>query len=85
MKSETSKNLTAPFNRWAYAAFVLLAFYFVIFNHSLSDFVIQFGIALVFDPFNQNQKWNERPLWQRAWMIVHLAILGGAAGYLFSA
>jgi len=33
------------------------------------------GIALAFDPFNIEQKWNERPKWQKAVLIIHLALV----------
>jgi hypothetical protein len=32
------------------------------------------GIALVFDPFNPAVKWQQRPLYQRIWLLVHLAV-----------
>ena len=32
----------------------------------------QLGIALIFDPFDQNQPWKERPQWQKAILIIHL-------------
>lgn len=37
------------------------------------------GIALAFDPFDQSVSWKERPLYQRAWLIVHLVLLAMAA------
>ncbi len=33
------------------------------------------GIALAFDPFNPEQKWNDRPFWQKAVLIIHLLIV----------
>ncbi len=39
------------------------------------------GIALAFDPFNTEQPWKERPLWQRTWLIVHLGIVAAVFGY----
>ena len=41
----------------------------------------QLGIALIFDPFDQNQPWKERPQWQKAILIIHLALMGGLFGY----
>lgn len=38
------------------------------------------GISLAFDPFNPEQKWNDRPIWQRAILIVHLAIVAAMFG-----
>jgi hypothetical protein len=39
-----------------------------------------FGIALAFDPFDQTITWKARPFWQRAWLVVHLAICAGSFG-----
>lgn len=33
------------------------------------------GIALAFDPFDQNQPFNERPTWQKVWLVVHLVLV----------
>ena len=43
----------------------------------------QFGIALVFDPFDQAIKWSDRPLYQRIWLLVHVAILFVVAFWFF--
>jgi hypothetical protein len=84
---ETQKDATAQspsiFNKMAYGAFVILALYYLIFNKSYTDFMAQLGIALVFDPFDQNIKWGDRPLYQRIWLLVHLAILFGVAIWFF--
>jgi hypothetical protein len=40
-----------------------------------------FGIGLAFDPFDQEQKWNDRPTWQKAVLIIHLALVAGLFGY----
>lgn len=70
-----AKELNPGFYRLAYGAFILLSLYFLFFNHDISMAVANFGIALVFDPFNQQVKRNDRPVWQRVWLIVHLLIL----------
>jgi hypothetical protein len=33
------------------------------------------GIALAFDPFNPDQKWKERPFWQKAVIIIHITFV----------
>jgi len=81
----TTKDFSQTFSKFAYGAFVALSLYFLIVSHSLSDFVMQFGIALVFDPFDQKVAWNERPFYQKAWFIVHTVILFGAFGWLLFA
>ena len=39
------------------------------------------GIGLVFDPFNPDQPWGQRPRWQRLWLIAHLALTAALFGY----
>lgn len=38
------------------------------------------GISMAFDPFNPEQKWNDRPIWQRAILIVQIAIVAALFG-----
>lgn len=33
------------------------------------------GLALIFDPFDASQPFVQRPLFQRLWLILHLAVL----------
>jgi hypothetical protein len=38
------------------------------------------GIALAFDPFDPEQKWDDRPVWKKVGLLIHLvavAILFG--------
>lgn len=39
------------------------------------------GIGLAFDPFNPEQKWNERPMWQKVVLILHLAMVAAMFGF----
>lgn len=39
------------------------------------------GIALAFDPFNTEQKWNDRPKWQKAVLLIHLALVAAMFGF----
>jgi hypothetical protein len=39
------------------------------------------GIASAFDPFDQDQKWNDRPTWQKAVLFVHLGVAAALLGY----
>jgi hypothetical protein len=48
---------------------------------SVLFFSVTFSKGLAFDPFNTEQPWNERPLWQKIWLIVHLAIVALLFGY----
>ena len=72
-----SKNV----NKWLFAGFVLFGMYHILVNRDYSDAAINFGIALAFDPFDQAQPWKERPMWQRAWLIIHLGIIAALFGY----
>jgi hypothetical protein len=40
-----------------------------------------FGIGLAFDPFDQEQKWNDRPTWQKAVLIIHLGLVAAMFGF----
>lgn len=61
------------FNQPAYAIFLLAGIYFLI-QQDISQAVIYWGLALVFDPFNIQVAFNKRPLHQRLWLLVHLSI-----------
>jgi hypothetical protein len=64
------------FNTAFYAMFLLLTIYHVVFREDFLDAASTLGIALIFDPFDQKMAWNQRPVWQRTWLILHLIILG---------
>lgn len=75
-----SNNMKTPYTKYIYAGFVLLAVYYTLVQKDYSSAAIQLGIALAFDPFDQEQKWNDRPLWQRAWLIIHLGLTAALFG-----
>ena len=37
--------------------------------------------GLAFDPFDTEQKWNDRPTWQKVVLIVHLALVAAMFGF----
>ena len=74
--------MKTSFNKFVYYGFLLLGVYFILFQKNFSDATIYLGIALAFDPFNTEQPWNERPMWQRAWLIVHLACIALLFGFI---
>ena len=74
-KENTSKG-AFPFVRILYGAFVALGVYYLL-RKDISEAMSAFGIGLIFDPFDQNVKWNDRPAYQRVWLIVHLSIVLG--------
>lgn len=80
-EAQTTKDVTLPFNRWAYALFIILGIYQYV-NYGLSDALPSFGIALAFDPFNPQQKWHDRPFWQKAWLTTHALLVLAALGFI---
>ena len=69
-KEQTQSN---KINRYAYTLFLVLVVYLII----VKDYemaVTNMGIALVFDPFDATVKWQDRPSYQRVWLITHVAI-----------
>lgn len=73
--------MKTPFNRFLYIGFVLLGIYQSVYSKDVIQAASSFGIAMAFDPFNSEQKWNERPSWQKAVLIVHLAIVVALFGF----
>lgn len=39
------------------------------------------GIGLAFDPFNLEQKWNDRPVWQKMVLIANLGLVAALFGF----
>lgn len=77
METKTTTNFT----RILYILFVLFGLYQIFMTNTFLNAASSLGIALAFDPFDQNQPWKERPRWQKAWLIVHLAIVASLFGY----
>ena len=73
--------MKTPFNKYLYIGFVMLGIYQAIANHDFILAAASLGIGLAFDPFNPEQKWNERPIWQKAVLIVHLALVAALLGF----
>ncbi len=81
MKTQTTKDYTMPFNKAAYILFLALALYQILVRQDFIDAASSMGIALIFDPFNQNIAWKNRPQWQRIWLMVHLFLAAALLGY----
>jgi hypothetical protein len=64
------------FNRIMYGAFVLLGIYFLVRGDTTSA-MSNLGISLIFDPFDQKIHWQQRPSYQKLWLIVHLSLVLG--------
>jgi mannose/fructose/N-acetylgalactosamine-specific phosphotransferase system component IIC len=73
--------MKTPFNKFLYIGFLLLGLYQAIFSKDYMQATASLGIALAFDPFNAEQNWNERPKWQKAVLIIHLAIVATMFGF----
>ena len=57
--------MKTPFNKFLYIGFLLLGLYQSIFSKDYMHATDSLGIALAFNPINQEQKWNDRPNWQK--------------------
>ncbi|AWA30746.1 hypothetical protein HYN48_12000 [Flavobacterium magnum] len=75
MENNKIKSVT-PFNKVLYFLFIALAGYQFFAKHAYVDSAATLGIALAFDPFNPEQSWPRRPLWQKIWLFAHLGIVG---------
>lgn len=74
MESKTEiKPKANNFNKPVYALFVIGGIFFLI-AKDFSQASLFLGLALVFDPFNIEVPFPQRPFYQKAWLIVHLSI-----------
>jgi hypothetical protein len=73
--------MKTAFNKYLYIGFLILGLYQAIANKDYMQAAASLGIALAFDPFNQEQKWEERPIWQKGVLIVHLALVAAMFGF----
>ena len=71
----------AGITRVIYILFVLFGLYHVFFMQNYMDAAASLGIGLAFDPFDAQKTWNERPMWQKVWLTVHLAVVALLFGY----
>jgi mannose/fructose/N-acetylgalactosamine-specific phosphotransferase system component IIC len=73
--------MKTSFNKFLYIGFVLVGIFQALFSKEYMQAVSSFGIALAFDPFDQEQKWNDRPTWQKTVLIVHLGLVAALFGF----
>ena len=73
--------MKTPFNKFLYIGFLLLGLFQAIFSKDYMQAAASMGIALAFDPFNTEQKWDERPTWQKAILIIHRALVAAMFGF----
>ena len=67
-------------NRYTYILYLILVIYLLL-KGDIEWAAVNMGIAMVFDPFDARVKWQDRPLYQRAWLIAHLTL--SFAGFLY--
>jgi hypothetical protein len=68
------------FNRYLYLGFLVLGTYQAVFTKDYLQAASSFGIGMVFDPFNPDQPWKERPSWQKAVLIIQLGLTAALLG-----
>lgn len=73
--------MNTKINKLLYIGFVLLGAFQALFSKDYMQAGSSFGIALAFDPFDQEQKWNDRPTSQKAVLVLHLGIAAALLGY----
>ena len=73
--------MKTPFNKFLYLGFLILGLYQALLNKDYIQAASSMGIGLAFDPFNQDQKWNDRPTWQKVVLFVHLALVAAMFGF----
>lgn len=66
---------SSPFNKHLYLGFLLLGLYQASFTSDQFQAAASLGIGLAFDPFDQEQRWPDRPLWQKVVLIAHLILI----------
>ncbi len=77
-----SKAQSNKINRYAYILYMVLVLYLVI-KGDYDWAVTNMGIALVFDPFDASVKWQDRPPYQKGWLMMHVAIMVIGFVYVF--
>lgn len=73
--------MNTKFNKILYIGFILVGLFQAFFSKDYMQAASSFAIGLIFDPFDQEQKWNDRPTWQKAVLFVHLAVAAAFFGY----
>ena len=73
--------MKTPFNKFLYLGFLILGLYQALLNKDYIQAASSMGIGLAFDPFSQEQKWNDRPTWQKVVLFAHLALVAAMFGF----
>jgi hypothetical protein len=73
--------MNTKINKFLYIGFLLLGLFQALFSKDYIQAASSLGIGLAFDPFDTEQKWNDRPTWQKAVLIIHLALVAAMFGF----
>lgn len=73
--------MKTPFSKYLYIGFIVLGLYQAFSTKDYMQAAASMGIGLAFDPFNTEQKWNDRPTWQKAILLIHLSIVAALFGF----
>lgn len=72
--------MKTSFHKFLYLGFSLLGLFQAFFSKDYIQAASSLGIGFVFDPFDKEQKWNDRPTWQKVVLIIHLAFFAVLLG-----
>lgn len=73
--------MTTSINKILYVGFLALGLYQCFLVKDYMQAAASLGIGMAFDPFNVQQKWTERPLWQKLILIGNLALVAAMFGF----
>ena len=73
--------MKTPINKFAYIGFLALGLYQALYLKDYMQAAASFGIGMAFDPFNVDQKWNDRPQWQKIVLFANLALVAAMFGF----
>jgi hypothetical protein len=79
----TPKVISPKVNRILYAGFMIFGLVAIFFYKDLTMAMSQFGIALIFDPFDPKVPFQERKLYQRIWLFAHAFMVIGLLIWMF--
>lgn len=68
-------------NMSVYGLFVAIGIYSWFVTHNYTQTSIFLGLALAFDPFNDSIPWEQRPTYQKGWLVLHATCVAGLFGY----
>ena len=72
--------MKSSFNKYLYVGFLLLGLFQAIFSRDYMQAAASLGIGLAFDPFDTEQNWGDRPLWQKGVLFINLALVATMFG-----